>query len=414
MFAPRGWLSRRFHRQVYRTLRTSDLFDRSFYRRENLHGLARVQDPLWHFVTTGGDRALSPSASFDSEYYLMKNDDVRVARLNPLFHFLEYGALEGRLPLRSAPEARHVATPEASPLRYFITPSLGQKRVSILFDSASKTDTAEEFAVAIQAAADHAKQQSSTLRILYRPQALRGYNISQALSGIPRAIQDALEITEAPTTLTYSDVPFFDDEMSLATSWSSAEALRFATASDKAFVLSAAHGSPTLLRNDAQLRSALREEALTLPAGLDSILTASLRATKPSSQPGIIAWVDSEQFPLAYSLLLEALELFILHRSPQSSTPDITLVGNPGARFAFAEEIEPALLTSEGLSSNVLQGNCVLVLAEDENSSLLALSDQGYQVIHASRRPGAEVGGPIRRVSLKPESIAGALAEVNP
>ena len=414
MFAPRGWLSRRFHRQVYRTLRTSDLFDRSYYRRENLHGLARVQDPLWHFVTTGGDRALSPSTRFDSEYYLLKNDDVRVARLNPLFHFLEYGALERRLPLRSAPEARHVATPEASPLRYFITPSLGQKRVSILFDSASKTHTAEEFAVAIQAAADQAKQRLSTLRILYRPQALRGHNISQALSGTPQPLQDALEITEVPTTLTYSDVPFFDDEMSLATSWSSAEALRFATASDKSFVLSAVHGSATLLRNDAQLRSVLREEAMTLPAGPDSILTSSLRATQPSSQPGIIAWVDSEQYPLAYSLLLEALELFILHRSPQSSTPDITIVGNPGARFAFAEEIEPALLTSEGLSPNVLQGNCVLVLAEDENRSLLALADQGYQVIHASRTPGAEVGGPIRKVSLKPELIAGALAEVYP
>ncbi len=414
MFAPRGWLSRRFHRQVYRTLRTSDLFDRSFYRRENLHGLARVQDPLWHFVTTGGDKGLSPSAHFDSEYYLMKNDDVRVARLNPLFHFLEYGASERRLPLRSAPEARHVATPEASPLRYFITPSLGQTRVSILFDSASKTDTAEEFFTAVQVAADYATQQSSTLRILYRPQALGGHSTAKALPGISRALQDALEITEVPTTLTYSDVPFFDDEVSLATSWSSAEALRFATASDNSFVLSAAQGSPTLLRNDAQLRSALREEALTLPAGLDSLLTASLRATKPSSQPGIIAWVDSEQFPLAYSLLLEALGLFILHRSPQSSTPNITLVGNPGSRFAFAEEIEPVLHRSEGLSSNVLEGNCVLVLAENENPFLWALSDQGYQVIHASRAPGTEIGGPIRKVSLNPESIAGALAEVYP
>lgn len=41
---------------------------------------------------------LNSTVSFDAEYYLFCNDDVRLAGADPLAHFLAYGALEGRDP----------------------------------------------------------------------------------------------------------------------------------------------------------------------------------------------------------------------------------------------------------------------------------------------------------------------------
>lgn len=257
MFAPRGWLSRRFHRQTYRTIASSGLFDHAYYRKRNLSGISKLQDPLWHFVTKGWRAGLSPSPYFDTDYYVTKNDDVRVANLNPLFHYAEYGQAERRLPVRSSLEAQHAATPEASPLRYFITPSVGQKRVSILFDSATDlTDQGVALNI-LKLASQKAEIESASLRILHRTGALNHISLNEALGGLPLALQDSLEITEVPTSLTYSDLPFFQDETSIATSWSSSFALRYVTDLANSFTVGGPgetfRSSPTSSNNETSL-----------------------------------------------------------------------------------------------------------------------------------------------------------------
>ena len=417
MFAPRGWLSRRFHRQVYRALSHSELFDRSYYRAHNLQGASRVQDPLWHFVTTGWKKGLSPSTRFDSEYYMMKNDDVRVAKLNPLFHYLEYGQAERRLALRSSLEAQHVATPEASPLRYFITPSLEQKRVSVLVDSATDLTTSKSLVSIMSLAAEQAEQSFASLRILYRANRLDHLALEEALGELNVGVQDSLEITEVPTTLTYSDIPFFDNEVSIATSWSSSLALRFATAEKNSFAVKTPTGS-TLIPNDETLRESLIQQQASAPHELPARLANTLETSGPGQDKGILAFVDIDSYPLAYSLLVEALGEFFLSHDTTSPLPSLTLVGNPGPRFAFAEELHPRLISGAEFSPADVVGNCVVVMSSADDHTPTALANTGFLVVHATpedpERNGPDFAGKgaLVRATLTPQSLKQALTEV--
>ena len=417
MFAPRGWLSRRFHRQVYRVLRHSELFDPSYYRAHNLPGASRLQDPLWHFVTTGWKKGLSPSTRFDSKYYMMKNDDVRVAQLNPLFHYLEYGQAERRLALRSSLEAQHVATPEASPLRYFITPSLEQQRVSVLIDSATDLTTRENLASIMSLASARAEQSSASLRILSRAGTLDRVSLEEALGTLNAGLQDSLEITEIPTTLTYSDIPFFDDEVSIATSWSSALALRFATAKKNSFSIKSPTGS-TLISNDETLRKVLLQQQASTPHELPAHFVTALQNSGPTPQRGIVAFVDIDCYPIAYSLLVEAFGEFFLSHDTVSPLPSLTLVGNPGPRFAFAEELHPRLIPGAEFSPADVVGNCIVVMSSADDQTPIALANTGFLVVHAtpedSDRKGPDFAGKgaIIRTTLTPQSLQQALTEV--
>ena len=417
MFAPRGWLSRRFHRQVYRVLRHSELFDPSYYRAHNLPGASRLQDPLWHFVTTGWKKGLSPSTRFDSKYYMMKNDDVRVAQLNPLFHYLEYGQVEHRLALRSSLEAQHVATPEASPLRYFITPSLEQQRVSVLIDSATDLTTRENLASIMSLASARAEQSSASFRILYRANTLDRFSLEEPLGTLNAGLQDSLEITEVPTTLTYSDIPFFDDEVSIATSWSSSLALRFTTAEKNSFSIK----SPTvnaLIPNNEPLRESLIQQQASTPRELPAHFATTLQNSGPAPQPGIVAFVDIDSYPLAYSLLVEAFGEFFLSHDTASPLPSLTLVGNPGPRFAFAEELHPRLIPGAEFSPADVVGNCIVVMSSADDQTPFALADQGFLVVHATPEDPEQNGrdfagkGALVRVTLTPQSLKQALTKV--
>jgi len=55
-------------------------------------------DLLGHFLTIGGLQGRSPSADFDSKWYLDAYSDVALSRCNPLVHYLRFGAGEGRHP----------------------------------------------------------------------------------------------------------------------------------------------------------------------------------------------------------------------------------------------------------------------------------------------------------------------------
>jgi hypothetical protein len=418
MFAPRGWLSRRFHRQAYQKLAQSELFDRTYYRTQHLQGISKIQDPLWHFVTTGWQAGLSPSARFDTEYYLMKNDDVRVAQLNPLFHYAEYGQAERRLPVRSSLEAQHVATPEATPLRYFITPSLGRKRLSVLFDSATKIGDSESLRQMMGLAFEKAENESSSLRILYRDGALRDFAMDAILENLPAGLQDSIEVTNVPTTLTYSDIPFFREEISIATSWSSSLALRYTTERAQSFSIGNSGKGTSLVANNDSLRRSLVDENASVPEKLPHQLLARLKNSGPSDKPGVIAYVDIGEFPLAYSVILDALGGLILTLKPEVVAPAVTLVGNPGPRFAFAEELQPRLLSLKEFMQVDVTATCLVIMSDAADESASALATAGFRVIHSTphnlEHESVEYvsKGALIRTSVTSESIQRALAKV--
>ena len=417
MFAPRGWLSRKIHREMYRTLSASELFDRARYRQINLRGLAKLQDPIWHFIAKGWKKRLSPSERFDIDYYIMKNDDVRTARLNPLFHFESYGRAERRLPVRSPLEAQHVAIPEATPLRFFITPLVGQNRVSILLDSATHLNFGYQAEELLKLASQRADKESSSLRVLYRGNVMGDLGVSKAIESLPPGLLNSLEITKVPSDLTYSDIPFFDQEISISTSWSSSLALRYATDEGCSFAITAEGQEMSLVVNDDLHRQGLLRQHTTIPEALPRTFVDALSKRATSTTPWILAYVDIELFPLAYSVVVEALSHFILAQPATSQLPAVTLVGKPGPSFSFAEELEPQLETLHEFAVGASTASCVLVVSRHDDTSVELLENSGFTVVHATH-PEPRIAMVERaknrrtfRCSVSADSIQVALSE---
>ena len=76
----------------------SGLFDPRYYLEQYQDVAASGWDPLMHFVDFGASEGRNPSPLFDTAYYLRSNPDVAEEGVNPLLHFILHGRNEGRLP----------------------------------------------------------------------------------------------------------------------------------------------------------------------------------------------------------------------------------------------------------------------------------------------------------------------------
>lgn len=81
---------------IFHLIRASGFFDEAWYLSNNPDIAQPKVDPLFHFIRYGGVEGRDPGPSFSSRYYLEKYPDVGVARINPLVHYLMYGKAEGR------------------------------------------------------------------------------------------------------------------------------------------------------------------------------------------------------------------------------------------------------------------------------------------------------------------------------
>jgi hypothetical protein len=392
MFAPRGWLSRSLTREMYRIFQGSEFFDQAWYRRQYLSSLSRWRDPIWHYILRGGASGLAPSRLFDSAYYLEKNDDVRVAKLNPLYHFLAYGQAERRLPLRSANEMVNALFPEAAHLRAFVTPNLDHQRISVLLDSSTPH---ADYGDLLSSAADLSFTEGASLRVLHRA-------IKAPLVDIQRALQDKdprwvaqVEITPVPTTATYSDIPFYAEEITMATSWSSAQALTFTAQENNSWSLSRrvtnAQNQPspnsplspvglppdmTLTYNTEAMREELSGEAHSWspkihPAAL-SVAWEAPAADGPWTL-GIVG--EPESFPWSFSRGIEGLSSWLKSYKGQTDSISLRLLGEQPSPFAFLEEFQPLPATSHDTF------HCLLVLSSGEVANLSASAPPAIRII---------------------------------
>ena len=80
----------------YLLLRSSRLFDKNWYLKNNPDVAQVGMDAAWHYLTHGGFEGRDPSSSFGSRWYLDTYEDVRAAGMNPLVHYLKRGQKEGR------------------------------------------------------------------------------------------------------------------------------------------------------------------------------------------------------------------------------------------------------------------------------------------------------------------------------
>ncbi len=78
----------------------SGLFDEDFYLRTYPDVAARKLDPIRHYLLFGAEEGRNPSISFNTTSYLLRYADIRSDKnkINPLIHYILYGLNEKRLP----------------------------------------------------------------------------------------------------------------------------------------------------------------------------------------------------------------------------------------------------------------------------------------------------------------------------
>ena len=89
-------LSRLGWGREYDAVKNSRLFDGRFYLEQNADVAAKRIDPVWHYLEFGGKEHRAPSPMFDGRAYLDRNADVAAHGMNPLVHYLLYGEREKR------------------------------------------------------------------------------------------------------------------------------------------------------------------------------------------------------------------------------------------------------------------------------------------------------------------------------
>lgn len=82
----------------------SDLFEPRWYLDRYRDVGEAGLDPVVHYLAYGADEGRDPGPRFSTNGYLENNPDVRTAGMNPLLHFLTYGLEEGRMDLMSSSE----------------------------------------------------------------------------------------------------------------------------------------------------------------------------------------------------------------------------------------------------------------------------------------------------------------------
>jgi len=75
-------------------IRKSGLFDEDYYSSLYPDVAADNIEPLQHFIKYGASEARQPHPLFDTAYYLETYPEVRQAKINPILHYLRVGAAE--------------------------------------------------------------------------------------------------------------------------------------------------------------------------------------------------------------------------------------------------------------------------------------------------------------------------------
>ncbi|TWB24553.1 GT2 family glycosyltransferase [Nitrospirillum amazonense] len=81
----------------YTLVASSPLFDKAWYLSAYADVAAADLDPLRHYLEHGAQEGRLPGLSFDGRRYYAANPDVAAAGINPLVHYLRHGIAEGRL-----------------------------------------------------------------------------------------------------------------------------------------------------------------------------------------------------------------------------------------------------------------------------------------------------------------------------
>ncbi len=82
----------------YKAIKESGLFDMKFYLFRYSDVRKSGIDPIKHYLKFGAEEGRNPSGDFDTLFYLQMYKDVEESGVNPLAHYILYGKDEGRSP----------------------------------------------------------------------------------------------------------------------------------------------------------------------------------------------------------------------------------------------------------------------------------------------------------------------------
>ncbi len=99
LFRPMSKTKKRVAKQVH-LLKESSLFNNEWYLAEYPDVAQAGIDPIQHYLLYGASEGRNPSREFNTAYYLATNPDVATTEINPLIHYIQYGQDEGRQPSR--------------------------------------------------------------------------------------------------------------------------------------------------------------------------------------------------------------------------------------------------------------------------------------------------------------------------
>src|SRR5581483_11348373 len=71
-----------------------------------------ARDPLTHYLEIGASEGRDPNPLFSTAWYLSRYPDVAASGINPLVHYLRHGAAEGRQPAPRFATASRQSHPE--------------------------------------------------------------------------------------------------------------------------------------------------------------------------------------------------------------------------------------------------------------------------------------------------------------
>jgi GT2 family glycosyltransferase/glycosyltransferase involved in cell wall biosynthesis len=97
-----------FFNRSYRVMKKSGLFDSEYYLNVNPDVAKSGVDPLIHYMAFGANEGRNPNPLFDTACYLRLNRDVAESGMNPLAHYARFGIREGRIPHPEKGMGRHI------------------------------------------------------------------------------------------------------------------------------------------------------------------------------------------------------------------------------------------------------------------------------------------------------------------
>ena len=329
MSAPHVWVSMALH--ISKTIVASELFDKRWYRRNQMRGLSKLSDPLWHFLALGRKHELDPSPMFDTEHYISSNPDVRDSNLNPLFHYLEYGIGERRQPIRSVQETFDHLFPDARELSTFLTPRVPEPgvtapRLTVVIDQATMNRPDLTLAQVLNLSGTEAERRSCELRVISLLADNTQFMDQVAELSLSRRVS-GLDIVTAPPHRETTHYEAHEDEIFVGTSWTSAAAIRHAAKPANQWFL----GAQGLEANSRELWRRLSLGSVLAVGQTRQNEMAMALSTGPAragSTPtlGIIA--DLSSSPAMYAWALTEVEMVLCDKPSLVDRISIALVGD--------------------------------------------------------------------------------------